>query len=246
MSIKLNFRIDSDHLIVHTLSSMGNDRFSSTKYKKDIVAFQTYAWRKCRPCYNLLVGRSSAIEVANGQLQKTIRHLPKYLNELKKSKQYKKIYHQTEVYLNFCKNQWNDNYLVAKEIVSELIGFKLNKKFNVFITHPSLRNGSYKGDNTIEWGHNEDWFNYTTVYLWHEILHSYFGWSDKEHAIIELIDEELKARLNGKKYPLPEGHKHLKTIKKQLLPTWKKYLSSKKRNIKKLMKETPHRVVNKS
>ena len=238
--IKLNFRVDDDYLIVHTLASMGKDRFSSRKHQKNILVFQNYAWKKHKPCYNLLVGRFSAIEIAKGGLQKTLKRLPDFLKELKASKRYKKIYRQTEEYLKFCERQWNDNYFVSSEAIEELTGLRLNKKFDVYITHPSLRNGSYRGSNTIEWGHNEDWPNYATVYLWHEILHSYIGWSDKEHAIIELIaDEKLRTMLNGGKYPPFVGHKHLKNIKQKVLLKWKKYLKSNKHNIRDFIKN-PH------
>jgi len=220
------------------LSNIGKDRLSSMKYKKDIEAFQNYAWRKCKPCYNLLVGRLSATEMVNGGLWKTIKQSPKFLKELKRSKQYKKIYQQTEEYLKFCKNQWNENYHFTSKVINELTKLKLNKKFTIYITHPGLKNGSYKGGNTIAWGHNEDWPNYATVYLWHEILHSYMSYTDKEHAVIELItDEELRTRLNGGTYPPFVGHKHLEPIKKKLLSNWRKYLNSNKKNIKEFMKE---------
>lgn len=240
MSIKLDFKIDDDYLIVHTLSSMGKDRFSSTKHKRDIVAFQNYAWEKCRSCYNLLVGRLSIAETMKRGLQKTSRRLPNFLKELKSSRLYEKLHKQTNEYLEFCKQQWEENYPFASKTIRELTGLRLSKNFTVYITHPSLKNGSYVGDNMIEWGHNEDWPNYATVYLWHEVLHSYLGCSDKEHAVIELIaDEELRARLNGSKYPPFVGHKHLEKIKKRLLPRWRKYLKSEKRNIRKFIQESP-------
>ncbi|KKU99309.1 MAG: hypothetical protein UY32_C0002G0045 [Candidatus Jorgensenbacteria bacterium GW2011_GWC1_48_8] len=127
------------------------------------------------------------------------------------------------------------------------MGLKLNKKIAVYITHPGLKNGRYVGNNTIEWGHNEDWPNYATIYLWHEILHSYIGYSEKGHAVIELItDEELRTQLNSGKYPPFVGHKYLKSIKNRLLPQWRKYLNSEERNIRKFIKEIPHGIVNKA
>ena len=55
----------------------------------------------------------------------------------------------------------------------------------------------------ILWGHKEEYENYTTIYLWHEILHTYFDKTDISHAIIQLItDCELQNRLNGKKSSL--------------------------------------------
>lgn len=241
--IDLNFKIDDDYLIAHTLSNIDSDRFSSTKHRKSIVVFQDYAWRECKPCYNLLVGRFSAKEFSEGELYKTAKRLPGFLVKLKRSEKYKKIRRQTEDYLQFCKNQWKKNYIVTSKSIRELTGLRLNKKFAVYITHPSLRNGGYKGNNVIEWGHNEDWPNYATVYLWHEILHSYIGWSDKEHAVIELItDEELRTRLNGGKYPPFVGHKNLESTKKKLLPKWKKYLKSDQQNIRDFIKKSPGQI----
>ena len=124
--------------------------------------------------------------------------------------------------------------------MKKLTGLKLNKKFTVYITHPSLRNGRYRGNNTIEWGHHENWRNYATIYLWHEILHSYIGYGDKEHAVIELItDEELRIRLNGGKYPPFVGHNYLGNMKKKMLPKWREYLKSDQHNIRDFIKKSP-------
>lgn len=245
-SIKLNFRIDDDYLIAYTLSSMGKDRFSSVKHKKDIIAFQNYAWGKSKSCCKLIIGRFSAKEAIKSESWKTKRQLQSFLKELKNNDQYKTVRQQTEEYLKFCENQWDKNYALASETINDLTGLRLNKKFNVYITHPSLRNGSYRGNNVIEWGHNEDWQNYATIYLWHEILHSYIGWSDKEHAVIELMtDEELRTRLNNGKYPPFAGHKNLAKIKHKLLPRWKKYLNSKNKDIRKFIKEISQGIISK-
>lgn len=234
----LHFKIDDDYLIFHTLSSMSNDSFSSEKHKKDIVAFQNYAWKKCSSCYNLLVGRLLIRDVANGEIRKASKQLTGFLKELAGSRLYKVIYGQSEEYLRFCKAQWEKNYAVTSEIIHDLTELRMHKEFDVYITHPSLRNGKYGRNNVIEWGHNEDWSNYATVYLWHEVLHSYIGWSDTEHAVIELVtDEELRIRLNGGTYPPFIGHKHLRNVKRELLPQWKRYLISDKRNIQEFIKE---------
>ena len=235
--IKLNFRIDDDYLIVHTLSSIGKDDFSSRKHIKDIVAFQNYAWKKSESCYNLLIGRYSVKEIVAGELRQTIKHLLGFLTDLKKSAPYRKIRKETEKYAEFCRQQWSKNYPFTSTVIKTLTGFNLNKKFDVYITYPSLRNGNNRGDGIIGFGHYEDFRNYATVYLWHEILHSYLRYSDIEHAIIELItDEELRKRLNGGTYPPFVGHKKLAPIKKKLMPRWKQYLKTGHGNIKKFIK----------
>ena len=118
--------------------------------------------------------------------------------------------------------------------VSEITGLNLNKEIKVYVTHPSLRNGRYWGNNKLSWGHAEDWPNYTVVYLWHEILHSYLGYGDLDHAVIELIaDNELRSFLSGKVYPPLLGHENLSKIKNRLLPEWRKCLASDDRDVMK-------------
>jgi len=76
-----------------------------------------------------------------------------------------------------------------------------NRKIDVLVTHPKLKNGvNFARFGVIGWGHSEDWKNYTSVYIWHEILHSYFDKSDLNHTLIELIaDNELRYRHPGGK-----------------------------------------------
>jgi len=171
---------------------------------------------------------------------KEAKNLTKFVLILKKSKEYKKLLLQTENYLQFCKKQWEGNYKYSSEVIKELTGFNLNKQFTVFITHPSLRNGRYLGNNRIAWGHYEDWSNYATVYLWHEILHSYLTFSDKDHAIIQLIaDNELRIKLNKEKCLPLKGHKELFLLMKKMHPKWKKYTIARRKNFKELCKSLP-------
>lgn len=235
--MKLKFVVNENYLITHTLSSMNCDRFLTVKHKKDIVAFQNYAWKKSKKLYNFITGRLLPDDVTDKNIKLLSRELPSFLATLKKNRSYKKILSQTENYLSFCKNQWNKNYEVSNKIIRELTGLNFNKTFTVYITHPSLRNGHYLGDNKIAWGHNEDWKNYATVYLWHEVLHSYFTYSDLDHVIIQLItDEELRTQLNGGKYPPFVGHKNLTSLTKKVVPYWDKYLKSRTKNIMKFRK----------
>lgn len=233
--MKLNFIINEDYLFVHTLSSTSSDRFSSKKYKKDIIALQNLAWRKSKRCYNFLIGRLLPNDWTDKNVKSLSREFPIFLNAARKTSQYKKILLQTKKYLNFCQDQWNKNYSFSQIVMKELTGFELNKIFDVYITHPSLKNGRYLGNNKIVWGHNEDWLNYTTVYLWHEILHSYFKNTDWSHALIQLMaDNELRIRLNSGKYPPFVGHENLFPLMRRMLPYWKKYLKSKQKDILKL------------
>ena len=105
----------------------------------------------------------------------------------------------------------------AFKILEELSGIKLpDITIQVYLTHPKLKNGMAVDNQTIVWGHPEDWPNYSTVYLCHEIMHilTNLDRSDITHAVIELMaDNELRIRLNNKgkyfQYPGPVSYTHL-------------------------------------
>lgn len=237
--MKLNFKIDEDYLVIYTLQ---RGRLSSGKRRKDVKAFQNYARRKSKKHYNLLRGMLPPWDIEGGAIQKTLKSTPKFLNDLKKSRHFRKVLKQTEDYLDFCRDQWEKNYPTTEKVIKGLTGFTLNKKFCIYVTHPTLPNGKYgglyNGCNVIEWGPKGKWPNYTTVYLWHEALHSYFGKSYVDHTIIELItDNELRSKLNNVKYPPFEGHEALLPLKRKILPHWRKYLKQDKKDVRKFTKK---------
>lgn len=237
--MKLRFLIDENYLIYHTLKSIYPDSFSSKRSQKDIVKFQNLAWTTSEESYNFLIGRNTPNQLSDANIKKLVSDLPKFINRLKTSCEFQKILKQTKIYLSKCEAQWNKNHENTSRYIKEITALRLDKEFGVYITHPSLKEGNYIGKNQITWGHTEEWPNYITVYLWHEILHSYFGNSDVEHTIIELIaDEELRCLLNKEKYPPFVGHKHLEKIKRTILPQWKEYLNSEDKDIKKFTKRT--------
>lgn len=223
--MNLKFVIDKNYLISNTLRCMKNEDFSSEKDKKDIIEFQNYVWNKSNNFYDFLSGRFFIRpDIDLEKIVNEFKDIPKFLKKIEETELFKKIYTQTEEYLKFCENEWNKNYKKTSDIIKKLTGLTLNKNFTIYITHPSQKNGTNLGDNKITWGHNEDWSNYSVVYLWHEILHSYFNKTDLEHSIIELIcDEELRVKLNGGEYPPFVGHERLTNIKSGILLEWNKY-----------------------
>ena len=124
----------------------------------------------------------------------------------------------------------------------DITGLKLpNTALSVYLVHPALYNGRYwRNINIITWGHSEDWENYTTIYLCHEIMHFLTKdcTGDKKilHALIELAcDNELRIRLNqsGKYFKegrFKVGHKFLQKIEKKILPQWRQYLRDREKN----------------
>lgn len=240
--MKLNFKLDKNYLIKHTIYCAEKNLYSSNKNKKDIFAFSHYIINKYPEYYDFMIGIISPENISEKNIKnftkKINEEFPNVLNKIKKSKEFKKIYNQTEKYLLKVEKEWSKNSIKTSKFIWGLTKLNLDKEFDVYVTHPSQRNGSYWGNNTISWGTTDKWKNYSTVYLWHEILHSYFDKSLIGHSLIELItDEGLRKQLNSSEYPPFEGHKNLEEIKKKILPHWKKYLKSNNGNILAFQKE---------
>jgi hypothetical protein len=225
--MKLEFIIDEDYLLSHTLNKAGTS-------DPEIVALQNLAWFKSKTLYNFLAGR---LYVPGSEINKLIKDLPEFIEEVKSSKEFEVIKSQVQEYLKWCEKEWLQKSKYTTKYMESITGLRFAKDHKVYITHPKLNNGMNHGDGVISWGHPEDWPNYTIVYIWHEILHSYLGHSEAEHAVIELItDNELRAHLNNVAYPPLIGHDHLKKIRARLLPEWRKYLKSEEKDIIKWIK----------
>lgn len=239
--IKLKFCIDEDQLIWETLKR-NSERYKGKRKKpkipKEVIAFQNYAWYQSKNRYKLFTGRTFTDFEPGVSFTKQISELkkvPKYLAKLKKSTHYRKILRKTIDFKHHCEEVWLNNYDKSSSIMQDLTGLKFNRQLTVYITHPELGGGVYHHPNKIHWGHKDKWPSYTVIYLWHEIMHSYFRTRknhDIDHAIIELLtDCELRSRLNGSKYPPFIGHTELRSMEKALMPYWKKHLKSKSKNI---------------
>ncbi len=167
--------------------------------------------------------------------------LEKIYKEIFKTKEFKRLYSETEKHLDFVKNQWQKNEKEVLKILQEISGLPIPKhKITVYITHPKSRNAKTIDKDTIVCGHAQNWKNYLTVYLCHELFHI-MTWPghfqpnfDILHAIMVLVDDELKIRLNkkGKYLDLKKEELNDRTIKlinraKKIMPYWKKYLDGK-------------------
>jgi len=231
--MRLTFKLNPEYVFLHAINMsqysepfLGWSRFTNNIWEKDRVVFYFLAGA---PEYILFVPSLAA-------KRDLIKKTEKEFKKIKQSKEYKRIVSETKNYLSFVKSQWECNEKIALNFLQEIYGATLPKlNIRVYITHPKLRNGMALDEHTIVWGHSEDFRNYSTVYLAHELLHilTHFDRSDIAHAIIELAaDEELRIRLNkkGKYFEYP-GHRHLLSVKKKILPYWKKYLREEKKDI---------------
>jgi hypothetical protein len=155
------------------------------------------------------------------------------LCEAKKTVQYPILLAQTKQRLSECKDQWNENYKQTFAFMKEITGLQFHHSFTIYITHPAMPTGANIGNQRICWGGKEPKKNWTTVYLWHEILHSFLlDPTYLNHAIIEIVtDVELRHLINGVNDSDWKGHEECRELKRLIAPDWKKYLSSPEKNI---------------
>ncbi len=228
--IYINFKINKKYLINFLLGNTNN--FSCEKYQKDIIKFQNLARERSSTIYKFLTGWALPSDINKRNLDYVSEKLKKYYYDLENKQIFQKLYNQTKKYKKFCKLQREENFKKSYNIIKNLSWFSPKGKYFVYITHPGIKNWQYLWKNQIQWWNKELFENYTTIYLWHEIMHSYFGNSNIEHSIIQFIcDEELRIRLNWWKYPPFVGHLELYELMEQMLPYWKKYLRTKNKNI---------------
>jgi hypothetical protein len=241
--MKLNFKINDKYLLIHALNTRQPAPFKEWEDLRNNM-FKKYPDASWLFLYgNHLELMFLDTDDIENYLDNIKNQTKKLLSEGLKSKAFKKLKKETEEYLGFVKNQWETNYEIILKELPKITGLEMPKKeITVHITHPKMFNGiSRPSFNSICWGHKENWKNYTTVYLCHELLHLITRGKEKDvdvmHAIIELAcDNELRIRLNGKGKYFEEnekniGHPFLKDLVKKILPEWKRFLKRGKDNI---------------
>jgi hypothetical protein len=192
--IELQFYMDEDDLLQQLLFQ---DRISrdSEKQVQAIQNFRAFMWSRYEK--ELLTFR-----YGDPQNSRYKWCLSKIKEEAKKCPDYAELFAQTQERLEYCKNQWETNYQQSFAIMKEITRLHFHRTFRVYIGHPAVPEGRYRRNMTICWGGREYGKNYTTVYLWHEIMHSYCPHGLVGHSLQELAaDNELRQRLNG-----PEDH----------------------------------------
>lgn len=239
-----SFVINKPYLLVHALKAHQPSPFP--EWEK----LENRLWKLAPDAYAFMMGRPefAFLSVANEDkaakfLRTIAQDFSRLLDRAFRSREFRRLYKETKGYRDFIEKQWQKNREQVFGILEELLGFPVPEMtITVFITHPKLHNGRYfPKHNVICWGHSEDWKNYSTVYLAHELLHlllyKKLKRDDLTHAIIELIaDNELRIRLNkGGKYFVEKGkevgHPHLRSMEKKILPYWRKYLKEEKKDI---------------
>lgn len=241
--MKLEFLIDKKYIFLHAFNQdQHNEPF------KGWFKFTLDKWDKYpQECY-FLAGFAEWPLLRKKSLKVLAAKSEKLLEEWLKAPQVKRLIKETEKYRDWLEKEWNKKGEKALTELEKIIRIPLpKKKISVYVTHPKLKNGMAVSPEIIVWGHSEDWLNYSIVYLCHEIMHI-LTWDKKVdgktmHAIIELsTDNELRIRLNQKGDYFKEGrfsvgHPKLKKLEKNMLSSWKKYLSNPNRNLKSFIRE---------
>jgi hypothetical protein len=238
--ITLEFVVDEDFILQHICKSY-SDYLPFLRLKKKIQETNSDLYQVLSQNLEPLVIRHGLI---NG-LPTAIVSLNKNLSSVYKTDIFKKIFREAERYATTVEKQWNRNYAMSIRDLSDITKIdlsKIDKRITVYISHPRLSRGrSYVENNAIAWSHPDEWKNYATIYLWHEIMHHI----TKDvpcaphlmHSLIELsCDNELRIHLNGDGTYFKEdgvllGHRYLVDLNKKLLPDWKNYLTDPNENI---------------
>jgi len=193
-------------------------------------------WDKHREAYEIQNSTDYKFIFADNykkKLESILEKTEALLTDTEASAEYEDFYQETFKYRGWLENEWKTKKDEVEKHLKSILKTDLSPKdFEVLVIHPAVGGGSYLSNGKIFWGHNEDWPNYSLVYLVHEALHEYFKQSDLTHALIELTaDNELRIRLNkGGEYFTCDGedvgHEYLRKLEQIILPKWKTYLNS--------------------
>lgn len=198
------------------------------KYGKDI-AFTFFDLRYAGWSLDTTIMRE------DGELRiKNSRLVNEIFKEIFSTDLFKEALKETEKYKYTLENEWDEYGDKALEQLKDITKLDIgDRDVEIYVLNPEIENGSYIGDNRIEWGFTEIYPKSNVVGICHEILHIYTTnqASNLMHALIFLAaQEELRCRMNDKtEYFNNDGvktyHDHLIDEQKRLLPAWKKYLS---------------------
>jgi hypothetical protein len=225
--IRLDFVVDEMALVAGVVFSEDRD-WNSRTIREFRAQIRSTCAEECSSIESLVQPGFAGVSAILDREEEPYRScLGKIFSEAKNTPQYPIILSQTLDRLKEYREQWNKNYEASLEFMSRLTGLPFHRSFTVYISHPEVRAGCYMGNHLISWGGSEREQNYTTVYLWHEILHSYLDHTELAHALIEMsADVELMRALNGQEAPLWPGHNFLEQPRKLIENDWKEFVSS--------------------
>ncbi len=235
--MKVIFKIDQTLLATSAIFG------PKSKNLKDWTPLKNSLWEKYNEGYRFAYkGDLRFLAIKDDfpkNMESIITDIGKIIEETISSKEFKNLLNETEEYMKWLENDWQKKENQVNKELKDILRIDLPEdEFTINVVAPIIGGGAYLGDFNIFWGHTEDWENYSTVYLVHEMLHEILKLKNFNHEIIELVtDNELRIRLNGKGEYFKDdlgnriGHDYLEKAEKELLPKWKKYLKNTKQDI---------------
>ena len=231
------FRVNPLYVFLHALNASQKEEPFSGWYN-----FANRIWQRSPGLFYFLSGQAEfSLYLEEGKTNLVSRKADRFLRSASSTPEFRRLVTETDQYRLFVENQVGRNKTRVHEILGDLLGFGLpNKTITVYVTHPKLKNGIAIDNKTIVWGHPERYSNYSTVFIFHEVMHIITRNDPRPemHAAIELLtDNELRIRLNeGGKYFEHPGHAHLAQLEREMLPSWKRYLKLRRKNFFRFVK----------
>ena len=175
--------------------------------------------------------REVFLALRNGELDDTrVMKIVSAFHRLSETEAGQLVLHSAATRATQVESEWNRNCEHSTALMERITGLNFQDfSFQVDILPEFVRAGSYAGEGKINWG-GRDLFspNYSTVYLWHEVLHheDLLGAAEPvSHAVIELAtDYELTKALAPGVNPI--GHEVLELVKADMLPAWEQFLEN--------------------
>lgn len=244
--IQLKFHLDPITIVQQALgkplSTPDDDSiYQNEAERSSLKAFLNHAKKLDFAAYTFFAGSADDLFMACAHVGIDLHQLGErieiFLRKLTDDASFSPVLEACKKAKEKCENEWIKNYERSHHEMQELCGLSFQNPVDVYITHPQQKQGK-NCDGKILWTARKSFPNYTTIYLWHEILHSYIEPLSKSelservaHSVIQLcVDNELRIRFNGGKYPPFEGHTYCEKTEHALLESWNDYLRNNSKN----------------
>ena len=240
--IHLSFKVEPKYVVCYALANCDPKRWLIPGQSwADLKDFQNKAWEKDQDAYQFLRSDIPRLLLGHTSIAEAAKKADQLLQDMIDDPLFKTINEQTLKALDRTKEEWEADFAKSSAIMDELTGLKLEGEFDVQFNHPSQKSGT--GGNPICWTYRQDFPHYNTVYLWHEIMHSFIDNSEVGHSVIQfLTDNELRIRFNGGTYPPFEAHHYSVPFMDFLIDDWRKYLAESPKDIMQFLKSAEQKV----
>jgi hypothetical protein len=240
-AVQLRFVVD-EPLLVQAICQKVPLESARPAHREAFRAAKSRAWGLSEDAYNLFwdgklpdLGGAAAARALPAKARG-------FVDALRRTPEFAAVRAQTRQRRLACEAQWKADGARAEAFVRTITGISTRAAYEVYVFHPAMGEGSNRGQRRIFWGGREDWPHYTTVYMWHEILHDHLPKDDLGHVLVQLAtDQALRCHLDpGADRTAYVGHADLATLQDAVQPHWKRYLARRDRSILALYRELAH------